>query len=279
MNDRSKDITKFSYESYRVLKKNLGEYDAVIEVNELLIKEFNSNSKAIGYNSYVEKLSEKHNVIVDSVKIDLFNLRIRQYYIVSVYQAFETFISKFKREFTTYFTGHIWITKHDGETVLENIVQNVKAINPKIDLHKEVLEAVDYYRLVRNYMSHTNRDSGKIALKYKSVSKYVPELSNIFNYQCTINDINNINFDDFKLFSNCVKHLAFNLSIMSKPSNETIAIKIFELEKESIRKLRKTKNNELRYKNSIDNLIRSKFGRFSNSDLEETRNKIISLLA
>ena len=279
MNDRSEDITKFSYEAYRVLKKNLGEYDAVIEVNELLIKEFNSNSKEIGYNRYVEKLSEKHNVIVDSIKIDLFNLRIRQYYIVSVYQAFETFISKFKREFLTYFIGHSWITKQDGETVLENVVQNVKVINPKIDLQKEVLESVDYYRLVRNYMSHTNRDSGKIALKHKSVSKYVPELSTMFNYQCTINDISNINFDDFKLFSNCVKHIAFYLSIMSKPSNEIVAIKIFELEKESIKKLRKTKNNELRYKNSIDNLIRSKFGRFSNSDLEETRNKIISLLA
>ena len=43
---RNIDETKFSFKAFRNLKKGLGEFDAVVECNEMAIREFLKNLKA-----------------------------------------------------------------------------------------------------------------------------------------------------------------------------------------------------------------------------------------
>jgi hypothetical protein len=96
MPDRDLDITKFSYFSYRKLKKTLGEFDAVVECNEIAIKEFIENAPKENLQKYIQQLSSKHKVKVDKVDFLKFSSRIRQYYVASVSQQSEQFLKDFR---------------------------------------------------------------------------------------------------------------------------------------------------------------------------------------
>lgn len=78
MPDRDDDITKFSYNSYRKLKKTLGEFDAVVECNEIAIREFIEKAKSEFPGKYIEELSSKHRIRVNDVNFLQFSSRIRQ---------------------------------------------------------------------------------------------------------------------------------------------------------------------------------------------------------
>jgi small ligand-binding sensory domain FIST len=78
MSDRDLDITKFSYYAYRKLKKTLGEFDAVIECNEIAIKEFVEKAPKEKLQQYVQQLSQKHKVKVDEVDFLKFNITSHQ---------------------------------------------------------------------------------------------------------------------------------------------------------------------------------------------------------
>jgi len=67
MQDRNLDITKFSYDAYRKLKKTLGEFDAVVECNEIAIREFIEKSQIEDTRKYIQQLSAKHKLRVDEV--------------------------------------------------------------------------------------------------------------------------------------------------------------------------------------------------------------------
>ena len=122
----SRDITetKFSFKAFRSLKKGLGEFDAVVECNELAIREFLQNLKASqDKNQFIQSLSQKHQIRVDTVSIDLFSSRIRLFYILSIMQQAEQFIDEFKKEYKTYYKD--WTDKVDGETDFDNLLRNV----------------------------------------------------------------------------------------------------------------------------------------------------------
>lgn len=159
MPDRDLDITKFAYFAYRKLKKTLGEFDAVVECNEIAIREFIQKAQTPGY---IERLSDKHNIIVNEVDFMKFGSRIRQYYLASVFQQSEQFLKDFKKEWRDYFYDKEWLDLEKGETVLQNVLRNLS-----LSISPDLIDFYEYYRLIRNYMSHTDRDINKIeALKY-----------------------------------------------------------------------------------------------------------------
>src|SRR5690606_18008002 len=125
MPDRDLDITKFSYFSYRKLKKTLGEFDAVVECNEIAIKEFIEQAPKENLQKYIQQLSTKHKVKVDEVDFLKFSSRIRQYYVASVSQQSEQFLKDFRIEWQKYFPEKIWIEPAKGETKLQNTLKNV----------------------------------------------------------------------------------------------------------------------------------------------------------
>lgn len=82
---RDSEEPKISFKAFRNLKKGLGEFDTVIECNEMAIREFLKNLKTSqNQKQFIQDLSQKHEVRVDTVSVDLFSLRIRIFYILSV---------------------------------------------------------------------------------------------------------------------------------------------------------------------------------------------------
>ncbi|WP_338790754.1 hypothetical protein V9L05_21685 (plasmid) [Bernardetia sp. Wsw4-3y2] len=280
MADRDLDITKFSYFSYRKLKKTLGEFDAVVECNELAIREFIEQARKEDSKDYIKQLSLKHSVVVDRVDLDKFSSRIRQYYVTSVFQQSEQFLQDFKKEWKQYFPNQQWQTANTGETKLDNVLMNLSYI----DISIELIEIYDYYRLVRNYMAHTDRDLQEVVSKHSKVknnnNKFLEGLS-LFQEP---NSLDKINYSDFLILTGIVKHIAYLISTESKPNNEEIALILFQKMKNedkgrAYKGIKKLKNNSDRFEKAIKNYIKTNFGRFSSKDLELICEQLKSLLA
>jgi hypothetical protein len=278
MSDRDLDITKFSYSSYRNLKKNLGEFDAVVECNEIAIREFIEKAGQVDSHKYIQQLSSKHMIKVDEVDFIKFSSRIRQYYVASVFQQFEQFLSDFKDEWKGYFIEDEWTSPVTGETKLNNCLRNIK-----ISIATEYIECFEYYRLVRNFMAHTNRDIKELNIRYKKLEKNKNDITEKLKLGIFPNTLEKIDFYDFRILTNLVKHIAFVICSNSKPCNQKIGEVLFKLSRDNegnvYRSLKKLKNNEKRYEKALNSFLVTTFGRFSEADSKDVINKFKSLLA
>lgn len=278
MPDRDLDITKFSYYAYRKLKKTLGEFDAVVECNEIAIKEFVEQAPKEKLQQYIQQLSQKHKVKVDEVDFLKFTSRIRQYYISSVFQQAEQFLKDFKIEQRQYFSEKTWTEPLKAETKLQNTLRNIS-----LTLPSDLLDVYEYYRLVRNYMSHTDRDLEELKSRHLKIQSNTNDFLNELHLSSSPNLLDKIDFSDFLLLTNVIKHIAFLISTTAKPDNERIAEILFDKSKEKgnqvYQGLKKTKNDKNRFENAIKSFITTNFGRLSNDDIAAVSKKLESLLA
>jgi hypothetical protein len=278
MPDRDLDITKFSYKAYRKLKKTLGEFDAVVECNEIAIREFIEKIQSEDQQKYIQQLSTKHKVGVGAVNFVQFSSRIRHYYVASVFQQSEQFLKDFKEECRRYLNSNKWIEKTNDETKLQNISRNLS-----IELDSDLIDIYEYYRMVRNYMAHTDRDIKKLKSCHKKVEKNKNDFLKEMHLSNMPNSLENINFNDFLILTNIVKHIAFKLSNQAKPKNKRIAEILFELsitnEKRAYKGLKKLKTNNIRYEKALKSFAITSFGRFSTKDIDEVTREFKCLLA
>jgi len=278
---RDNSITKFSYKAFRNLKSRLGEFDAVVECNEIAIREFIKNAnKEPDRDSYIKKLAEKHEVRVDTVNLQLFETRIRQYYILSVIQQSEQFFDEIKKEVKKNLELK-WIDKKDGETDLDNVLLNLfgSVDNGINQISSETYFGYEYYRLIRNRFAHSEeKDDKRLKKMYQSVKSFEIEYNQRFHsYNCP-NEYEKINFNDFLLCTNLIKNIGYTFCEKFKPNNETLAKLIYELEvtdEETTKKIRpiknimKLKNDNTRYFNAIKNLLNSHYGKINDIDTKE----------
>lgn len=286
----SRDIneTKFSFKAFRNLKKGLGEFDAVVECNEMAIREFLKNLKASqDQKQFIQELSQKHGVRVDTVSVDLFSSRIRLFYILSVMQQAEQFIDEFRKEYKTY--NPAWADKVDGETDLDNLLRNIFSSKGQgiIEIGEEVYQGFEYYRLVRNRFAHSEeKDVKKLENLCSKITGYSSFYNSTFHAVNSPNNYYKIGFNDFLLFTNIIKHLGYTLCEKCKPDNAQLAEKISKLEVKvenklikPIKSIFKLKNNPDRYSNAIGNLLNSTFGKINKTDRDEIIQHINRILA
>ena len=286
----SRDITetKFSFKAFRSLKKGLGEFDAVVECNELAIREFLQNLKASqDKNQFIQSLSQKHQIRVDTVSIDLFSSRIRLFYILSIMQQAEQFNDEFKKEYKTYYKN--WTDKVDGETDFDNLLRNVYT-SKEIGINGiglEVYNGFEYYRLVRNRFAHSEeKDPKKLERNCLKVREYQAFYNSTFHSVDSPNNYDKIDFNDFLLFTNIVKNIGYTLCEKCKPDNSKLAERLLALEikiaSKTINPLKnifKLKNDPKRFSNAIGNLLNSNFGRINEVDKSEIIQHINRILA
>lgn len=277
--------SKFAFKSFKRLKDGLGKFDAVVECNELAIRDLIKRlEESSNKDQLIKELSDNHNVKVNTVNVVVLSARVRQFYILSVMQQAEQFFDEFKREYNSYNNSKKWDQKQDGETDLENILRNIFDSKTRgiEKIGKEIYEGFDYYRRIRNRFSHSEeRDSDKLDKTCVLLSSYAISYgSNFKSFNCP-NLYNEISFDDFLLLTNIVKSIGYTFCCECKPSNETIVQKALSLLK--IRKkggkiigFMKVKNDEEKIKRAIGNFLNSNFGIFDECDREEIINEILN---
>lgn len=278
--NRDINETKFSFKAFRNLKKGLGEFDAVVECNEIAIREFIDNHKA-SHNpeQFIQELSEKHGVRVDTININLFASRIRLFYILSVAQQGEQFFEEFIKEYKTYYLSLKWQDKIDGETDFDYLLKHIftskkQGIN---EIGKAIYEGLNYYRLVRNKFTHSERnDIKKLNNLSRKLNQYKDFYSTKFHSHNSPNNYEDIDFNDFLLFTNILKHIGYTLCKKCKPNNIELAKRIANLEIKTngkivkpINNIKKLENNHKRFLNAIGNLLNSTFGKINNTDRDE----------
>lgn len=278
MSDRLKDITKFTYVCYRRFKRQLGEFDATVACTELSIRELDHQyGKAKDQQLFIESLSNKHQINVDLFDYSKLALRANKYYILSVHQQLEVFLENFKLEFKEICNLN-WAARSDGESLMDNSIRNVESHCGEERFSRRMIDIYDYYRLIRNQIAHGDKNNEQIHQQYKKVEEDKQQILDQFNLDSGINELDELCFDDFLLFTNVAKNLAFGLSYNAFPSIKLIAKKIIE-NPINKRTLTKVKNNEDRFRNALKSIHSTKYGRISENDFKDLHLYVIGLLA
>lgn len=190
---------------YNKLKKDLGLSDAVNEYIEVLVRKF--AFEALSETEF-QKIAALYNIKVNDISVDDAISKIRRYYIVSIYQIQENFFISLNDYLNRYAKGYR--EKKDGESMLKYLcyrLLDMQKVNDEPYLYYLIC---DYYRLVRNYVVHIE-DTRKIDNAYSVVKERSADISDRFQKLAAPNNIGEIAFDDFVLYSRSLKKLAKKL--------------------------------------------------------------------
>jgi hypothetical protein len=219
-----KPKVEFIFPCYRILKKGLGEFDSIIECNELAVRKFIKEAQdSDSVNKYVEHESKKYSVRVDIVDINQMSVRTAQLYILSVYQQAEVFLRTFQREHPG---SSLWKARKDGESRLHWILDclnNNSFITNCNEIGRHRFELFEYYRLVRNHFIHDPVNLRDVDAKFNELREFKDQI--LAEYKLAApNSYREQSFDDFMLFSRVVKHIAIELCRIGKPQDQEILI-------------------------------------------------------
>ncbi len=266
--------TSFKFKSYRNLKNNLGKFDAIVEYNELAVREFFACAE--GYenpNEYISLLSERHHIRVNAVNLSAMPTRIAQFYILSVFQQAEEFLENFRREYKE-FVQKEW-ADDEKDSLLEKILKNIGTVflENRSAIGELKLEIFDYYRLVRNQFMHTEIKGERLNTYFGKLRNYSEHINAEYKVNQAPNKYNEMSFEDFILFSRVTKDIAFELCQLGRPSDEELVHRIQRLDQEegsgvNFSKLKKLKNNRTRLENALYNLLREQYALVDKSEAE-----------
>lgn len=206
--------TTFDIPSNRNLWLTLGQYDALVEYQEVASRYYlgSFDAKKESFDTFLSRTSTATGVRLNS--ISLANFREKQYqgYLVFPNASFDDFIADFVDDVKLLIDPAFSLSKIDGskfDKLLDALSQI--GISPSIENFKKDL--YDYYRLLRNDVAHClNQDYTK---EYKALDKKA-----IAAFYTTLNEPkekSQLSFDDFILCTANIKNIADLLTVSLLP--------------------------------------------------------------
>lgn len=247
---------EFVYQCFKQMKVSLGKYDAYIEVNEVALRHFLKEAEGETEPAlYVEKMAREVGINVRSDSFLETLHRMSGLYILSVYQALEVFLDEYKEEFKGYWGK--WASKEDGETLLSNALRNIGDL-PTTGMSDVVgpqhLAVVEYYRFVRNHFMHNDEKSKRLVdQSFEKIDRFKTELQSFYKIRSSPSPYENLNVDDFFLFTKAAKEIGILLSRAGAPSEEKISELIAKP------RFKKFKGNSERLENALIQEAQSRF--------------------
>jgi len=259
----------FRLKAYKQLKSELGVFDAVVEFSELCTRDFIANKPTeLDFEEYLRSKSQQHGIKVNYVEIDKFNVTMSHSYIVIAYQAFENFIHSSRKENELIKSVKYEIKTEDGN-LLERNLKSIYRINDISSVvNQRLLDIFDYYRNVRNKFVHPSSDAKKVKKAFAKLEANREVIQKTYRLEAP-NAFDEIQFDDFNLFTRILKQIGQIISNESEPSTSELANYYMH------RNLFKNQNNIIRKKNAIINQIINDFG-YDNLDALKIYNEINS---
>ncbi|MBD2663819.1 hypothetical protein B6N60_05207 [Richelia sinica FACHB-800] len=252
----------FAFRCYFKLKNNLGRFDAIVECNELAIRELTAiGNQSLSQEEYIKNLSEKHGVKVDIIELDIFRVRISQWYILSVYQQAEEFIREFISEHPR---SSEWTQKSDKESQLQYLLTRLNITPYDLDETGKGIrcEIFEYYRLIRNtFMHSSSKEDKKVLNLLKKINENKASVVEQYRVEAP-NEYSKLGFDDFILFSRVTKDIAQELCRLAKPSPSEIAQILIARDEEkeiNLKSFKKFSNNVERQRKFMKNLLKSQY--------------------
>jgi len=126
----------------------------------------------------------------------------------------------------------------------------------------------------------------KLKNQCSKICEYSDFYNSTFHSVDSPNNYDKIDFKDFLLFTNIIKHIGYKLCEKCKPGNAQLAEIISKLEVKSenmtikpLNNILKLKNNPGRFSNAIGNLLNTTFGKINKTDKDEIIQHLNSILA
>lgn len=212
----------FRLPSVKQLKTNLGKYDAIVEFTEIAVRDFISQSSIHHFDEFIERKSTEHNIKLNTVDQSIYRSRISQGYILSVYQTAEHFIHEFLSEYNDLFEKDKKLDDSSDDLLIKLLrqISPMNRITPIIGEHR--LSVFNYYRIVRNKYSHERIDNKRLDNELIKVNSFSNQIKTDYPNLLAPNHFNDINFDDFILFSRVIKDVSDKLNDFVKPNDHDL---------------------------------------------------------
>ena len=200
----SKNIKEFIVKKklYNKIKQDLGVSDSINEYIEVLLRQFENTSH--DENSF-QSIATRFGIKVNDVPPQVAISRIREYYIISVYQVFEDFLNQMHKFLIKY--GVYKENKDSSTSMLKHIHVSLVGMREKSETAYLYYIICDYYRLVRNLCTHTD-NIDKVTMAYQNLCARKEEIVALFPKLQVPNKYDEVKFDDFIFYSRAVKKLA-----------------------------------------------------------------------
>lgn len=259
---------RFRFPCYASLRKHLGEYDALVELNELAVRSLMSRIKPDPQN-LLQAESSEHQVRVDhsiALTDEQFAARRAQFYVLSVYQQAELFFADLIDELPQ---GAIWkaasgkAARGKDEPQLDWIVRMVSTERPH-ELDKvhdaeffDDVSVFSYFRLVRNAFMHEGKETRALGAARNGLLNLRRQRSAERDAEREIqrersfavpNAYGELQFSDFILFTRVIKSIARRLCRALKPDLDTLLEHRYSYDNHY--GLRKYLNSEVRFESA-----------------------------
>ena len=185
-------------------------------------------------NLYIKELTDKYSLYETGFELKI--ERISHYYIISTYQQAEQFFKLFLEELKPLIPNLKEKGYERKTTIIDQLlgILNIDKSDFSEKVGKHVYDSFHYYRVVGNKFRHSEESAkNKRKKEYDEHLKLVLSYDKrIFNdrFKCNIfsnlseapNSYDKINFNDYKLFTNVVKTIAFYLTTYVKIEEDNI---------------------------------------------------------
>ena len=247
----------FKYKAYSDLLVELGRNDYVVEITELALKDFIENlENSSNKKEFVKELCVKYGIWVSYDNFNSFYNQVSLGNIANVYHHAEAFFYGLQSEYNK-ISGTKWHFE-SGTTKLKQVLDFFSSqdrFNNIDRIDDYLIDVFDYYHYLRVQFSHkkTTSDQTSIQKWRKACDSLNEKILDDFRIQSRPKLKNEVDFDDFFLFTQVTKKLALKLSCFCYPTVKGLS-QISEIKKQ------KRHQNKERIISGITNYLLSEYG-------------------
>ncbi|KAF2514510.1 hypothetical protein E0W68_13635 [Flavobacterium salilacus subsp. salilacus] len=266
----------FKYKAYYDLLLNLGRIDYTVEISEIAIRNLLSQIEASeSPDELVKTLSNKYDIMLSYDISNNYYNQLTLSNIAMVYHLSEEFLYDMQSEYNSISESRWMFDKN--KTKLDQVISyfnNKSRFSNRDFIPEYLIDTFAYYHQLRVYFSHKKTTSeNEIEKKWLKAKGYFSngELMKKYRINNAPNNIENLNFEDFFLFTQIAKDLCLKISSLCYPEAKGFA-KLIEL-----RKLKKHQDILVR-KQRIESYLRTEYGYVKENDSDVLVDEISDLL-
>lgn len=268
MRKASDKINNFHLKCNKILDKELGQFDALVQFQEVALLDMLESQASSGKSKdeYVKDRASHHNIPLMHVPFSRFQSSIHQAYLIYPFACLDHFLKDWVREMY-FFLGKpefieskrigFYIETPKGDSYLHSLLKALKQNGIDIKIPELYINVYDYYRLSRNAIAHSSKDTDVIKVAYDKIDitaalKLVPSWPNAFKESGVYE------LDDLVVYAAFVKRIADDLSHLIYPHLDWTKCHV-EYDEEWMAQVKKTKAKKDRMK-TLQGYVKFRYG-------------------
>lgn len=199
----------FTLPCFRNLVKALGEFDSLVEYQELasrmLLASYNQSKES--YSDYLRRLSKSQGINLNDITLQEYKISQIQGYLVFPCACFDAFLTGFDDEVKLLINSAYTLDGLKGSH-LKRVTEALKKISVTLTVNQDELNLYDYYRELRNDLAHYLEN--EYTKRYDAINQTT--IKSIYPKLQAPNPKSSLCFDDFILCTANIKSVAMQMT-------------------------------------------------------------------